>query len=67
DKNEINMMFVDENKKTLSPDITTGQGNYKVKSLLFFKKTKANHIELEDNSGGYYYFKFEPAVVSIGE
>lgn len=67
DKNEINMMFVDENKKPLSPDITTGQGSYKVKSILHFKKNKANHIELEDSAGGYYYYTYEPSSIVIGE
>lgn len=66
-KNELNLMFVDENKKIINPTLNTAEGSYTVKSILYFKKNKGNHIELNDTSGGYFYFTYDPTQVIIGE
>jgi hypothetical protein len=66
-KNELNLMFVDENKKIANPELYTSDGVYTVKSILYFKKNKAHHIELMDKSGGYYYFTYDPSQVGVGE
>ena len=66
-KNELNLMFVDENKKIINPALNTSEGSYTVKSILYFKKSKAHHIELNDTSGGYFYFTYDPTQVIIGE
>lgn len=66
-KNELNLMFVDENKKILNPELQTPEIIYTVKSILYFKKTKSHQIELMDQNGGYYYFIYNPLQVGIGE
>ncbi len=66
-KNELNLMFVDENKKIVNPELHTSEGVYTVKSILYFKKNKAHHIELMDKTGGYYYFTYDPGQVGVGE
>ncbi len=66
-KNELNLMFVDENKKIVNPELQTSEGIYTVKSILYFKKNKAHHIELTDKNEGYYYFTYDPIQVGVGE
>lgn len=66
-KNELNLMFLDENKKILNPELQTPEIIYTVKSILYFKKTKSHQIELMDQNGGYYYFIYNPLQVGIGE
>lgn len=66
-KNELNLMFVDENKKVINPTLNTSEGSFTVRSILYFKKNKAHHIELNDNSGGYFYFTYDPTQVIIGD
>ncbi|MBK8395346.1 MAG: hypothetical protein IPL26_08900 [Leptospiraceae bacterium] len=66
-KNELNLIFVDENKQMITPELQTSEMIYKVNSILFFKKTKLHQIELIDKNGGYYYFIYDPVHVGIGE
>jgi hypothetical protein len=66
-KNELNLMFVDENKKIIHPELQTPNGIFKIKSILYFKKTKTHHIELTDKEGGYYYYTYDPINIGVEE
>jgi len=66
-KNEINLMFIDETNKIVNPEIQTTNGNYTIKSIIYLKKDKSNHIELIDKNGGYNYFTYDPTYLTVVE
>ncbi|MBP9888012.1 MAG: hypothetical protein KBF93_17065 [Leptospiraceae bacterium] len=66
-KNEINLMFVDETNKIVNPEIQTTNGNYTIKSIIYLKKDKSNHIELIDKNDGYNYFTYDPLHLTVVE
>lgn len=64
-KNEIQLLFLRDQKLKMMPTLESNNMLYSVHSILFYKKTKTFHFELLKEPNEYYYFRFDPDQVQI--